>query len=70
MIVLQYVSIIYSFSWSRAFVSVVKELNDIAGQHESIAENLQTNVAKEMTALVGDLKSERKKVGSRYKSTT
>ena len=69
MIVLQYVSIICSFSWSRAFVSVVKELNDIAGQHESIAENLQTNVAKEMTALVGDLKSERKKVGSRYKST-
>lgn len=38
------------------------EVTDLAGQHEVIAENLQSDVIKEITCLVKDLKEERKKV--------
>lgn len=38
----------------------MKEVNDLAGQHEVIAEELQAKVIKELTALVKDLKDERK----------
>ena len=38
------------------------EINDLAGQHEVIAENLQSNVIREVTILVKDFKEERKKV--------
>lgn len=37
-------------------------MNDLAGQHEVIAENLQTDVIREVTILVKDMKEERKKV--------
>ncbi|PSN47163.1 Formin-binding-like protein 1 [Blattella germanica] len=36
-------------------------INDLAGQHEVIAENLQSNVIREVTILVKDFKEERKK---------
>lgn len=36
------------------------EVNDLAGQHEVVAENLQANVIKELSALVKDLREERK----------
>jgi hypothetical protein len=38
------------------------EINDLAGQHEVIAENLQLNVIREVSILVKDFKEERKKV--------
>lgn len=38
------------------------EVNDLAGQHEVIAENLQSDVIKEIGHLVKDIKDERKKV--------
>ncbi|XP_018572282.1 formin-binding protein 1-like [Anoplophora glabripennis] len=39
----------------------MNEINDLAGQHEVVAEDLQANVIKELTALVKDLREERKK---------
>lgn len=42
---------------------MMDEVNDLAGQHEVVAENLQANVIKEISALVKDLREERK-VGS------
>ncbi len=38
------------------------EVTDLAGQHEVIAENLTSDVIKEITCLVKDFKDERKKV--------
>lgn len=38
------------------------EVNDLAGQHEVIAENLRSDVIKEINCLVKDIKDERKKV--------
>lgn len=38
------------------------EVNDLAGQHEVIAENLRSDVINEIHCLVKDIKDERKKV--------
>jgi hypothetical protein len=38
----------------------MNEINDLAGQHEVVAENLQANVIKELNALVKDIREERK----------
>lgn len=38
------------------------EVNDLAGQHEVIAENLQSDVIREINYLAKDIKEERKKV--------
>jgi len=40
----------------------MKEVCDLAGQHEVIAENLQSNVIREVSIFVKDFKEERKKV--------
>jgi hypothetical protein len=40
----------------------MKEVCDLAGQHEVIAENLQSNVIREVSVFVKDFKEERKKV--------
>lgn len=50
------------FSTSRGFDAVVKELYDLAGQHESIAETLQNNVCKDLLELVHNMKQEKKKL--------
>lgn len=50
------------FSCHKAFRDVLVEVNDQAGQHEVIAENLMSAVHKEIQVLVKDLKDERKKV--------
>lgn len=50
----------YRFTTCIAFKSLIKEVNDLAGQHEVIAEELQAKVITELTALVKDLKEERK----------
>lgn len=39
----------------------MNEVNDLAGQHEVIAENLQTNIIREVNILVKDFKEDRKK---------
>lgn len=39
----------------------MNEINDLAGQHEVVAENLQANVIKELNALAKDIREERKK---------
>ncbi|XP_063244447.1 formin-binding protein 1-like isoform X2 [Bacillus rossius redtenbacheri] len=52
----------YQYSSGQAFKHVMMEINDLAGQHEVIAENLQSNVIREVTILVKDFKEERKKL--------
>uniref|UniRef100_A0A1B6CBX1 Formin-binding protein 1-like n=1 Tax=Clastoptera arizonana TaxID=38151 RepID=A0A1B6CBX1_9HEMI len=51
----------YQYSPCRAFKMVMTEVNDMAGQHEVIAENLQADVIREVTILIKDFKDERKK---------
>ena len=46
----------------RCFMKVLSELKDKAGQHELIAEDLQSSIIKEISQLVKTLKEERKKV--------
>ncbi|CAG2204364.1 FNBP1 [Mytilus edulis] len=49
------------FSWAKAFWDLLKELHDLAGQHEVIAENTQGNVMKDLSNLIQDYKQDRKK---------
>ncbi|CAG5124279.1 unnamed protein product, partial [Candidula unifasciata] len=51
----------YTFTWSHAFVDMLKEIFDMAGQHEVVAENLQGAVIKNMQDLILELKTDRKK---------
>ncbi|XP_062310545.1 formin-binding protein 1a isoform X5 [Osmerus eperlanus] len=44
----------------RAFLMTLGELNDYAGQHEVIAENLSTHILSELTRYIQELKAERK----------
>ncbi|KAI1904719.1 hypothetical protein AGOR_G00008600 [Albula goreensis] len=44
----------------RAFLSTLNELNDYAGQHEIIAENLTSQIISELTRYIQELKAERK----------
>ncbi|KAM4635395.1 formin-binding protein 1 isoform 2-T2 [Polymixia lowei] len=44
----------------RAFLSTLNELNDYAGQHEVIAENLTSQIISELSRYLQDLKTERK----------
>ena len=52
----------FRFSFHRAFLGVVKETDDLAGQHELITENMMTSVYKELQSLHNELKLERRKV--------
>lgn len=49
------------FSFQVAFTGVVKETDDLAGQHELIAETVTENVYKELHSLHNELKVERRK---------
>lgn len=51
----------YKLSSYQAFNKMTKEITDLAGQHEMIAENLTTDIVKEISILVKLLKDERKK---------
>ncbi|XP_071445426.1 formin-binding protein 1-like isoform X2 [Hetaerina americana] len=51
----------YQYSTCRAFRAAMTEINDLAGQHEVVAENLQAQVIREINVLVKDCKEERKK---------
>ena len=41
---------------------MLNEINDLAGQHEVIAENLSTAVVSDLTTLVKSMKDDRRKV--------
>ena len=45
---------------------MLKEVHDMSGQHEVIAENLTASIIKEATQMIQELKSERKKVGAQF----
>uniref|UniRef100_A0A4W4FK16 Formin binding protein 1b n=1 Tax=Electrophorus electricus TaxID=8005 RepID=A0A4W4FK16_ELEEL len=48
------------YTWCRAFLASLNELNDYAGQHELIAENMTSQIIAELTRYIQDLKAERK----------
>lgn len=50
------------YTFCRAFLATLNELNDYAGQHEVIAENLTSQIIAELSRYLQDLKSERKTV--------
>ncbi|XP_052720409.1 formin-binding protein 1-like isoform X8 [Crassostrea angulata] len=49
------------YSWAVKFWEVLKELHDLAGQHEVIAENTQGQVIKDVQILIGEMKQQRRK---------
>ncbi|XP_013889973.1 formin-binding protein 1 isoform X1 [Austrofundulus limnaeus] len=48
------------YTFCRAFLTTLNELNDYAGQHEVIAENLTSQIITELTRYLQELKTERK----------
>ncbi|KAM3599836.1 uncharacterized protein V6R79_012486 [Siganus canaliculatus] len=48
------------YSFCRAFLTTLNELNDYAGQHEVIAENLTSQIITELSRYLQELKTERK----------
>ena len=44
------------------FSHLIKEIHDVAGQHEVIAENLTNNVQRSLQNLIKELKQERARV--------
>ncbi|EEC17256.1 conserved hypothetical protein, partial [Ixodes scapularis] len=60
------------YTSSKAFCLMLNEINDIAGQHELISENLTSSINKEVSTLIKELKDERKKLlseGSKLQSS-
>lgn len=49
------------FTFQKAFIGVVKETDDLAGQHELISEGLTEKIWKELHLLHNELKTERRK---------
>ncbi|KAJ8006087.1 hypothetical protein DPEC_G00124620 [Dallia pectoralis] len=56
----------YKYTSCRAFLMTLNELNDYAGQHEVIAENLTTHIICELTRYIQELKAERKSSKRRF----
>ncbi|XP_039629720.1 formin-binding protein 1 isoform X9 [Polypterus senegalus] len=50
----------HKYSSCRAFLATLNELNDYAGQHEVIAENLTSQIVSELARYTQELKQERK----------
>lgn len=50
------------YTFCRAFLTTLNELNDYAGQHEVISENLTSLIITELTRYLQELKTERKSV--------
>ncbi|XP_023278052.1 formin-binding protein 1 isoform X7 [Seriola lalandi dorsalis] len=48
------------YTFCRAFLTSLNELNDYAGQHEVIAENLTSQIISELSRYMQELKAERK----------
>lgn len=51
----------YQFTATKAFKLMLNEINDLAGQHEVIAENLSTAVVTDLQTLVKSMKDDRRK---------
>lgn len=49
------------FTYCKAFTQALKEVADMAGQHEVIAENLSSQIAKEISIISKELREERKR---------
>ncbi|XP_058843001.1 formin-binding protein 1-like isoform X15 [Acipenser ruthenus] len=50
----------YKYTSCRAFLTTLNEMNDYAGQHEVIAENLSLQIISELSRYTQELKQERK----------
>ncbi|XP_061459787.1 formin-binding protein 1 isoform X2 [Rhineura floridana] len=50
----------YKYSSCRAFLATLNEMNDYAGQHEVISENMTSQITTELARYVQELKQERK----------
>ncbi|XP_074545878.1 formin-binding protein 1 isoform X11 [Halichoeres trimaculatus] len=48
------------YTFCRAFLTTLNELNDYAGQHEVIAENLTAQIISELSRYLQEIKAERK----------
>ncbi|XP_044188728.1 formin-binding protein 1 isoform X9 [Thunnus albacares] len=48
------------YTFCRAFLTTLNELNDYAGQHEVIAENLTSQIIAELSRYLQEIKTERK----------
>jgi len=46
----------------QGFIAMMKELHDLAGQHDHIAESMSKLVLKELQTAIQELKQERKRV--------
>lgn len=51
---------VYRYTACKAFRQLLQELGDFAGQREVVAENLQSNVVREVHLLAKELREERK----------
>lgn len=54
------------YTFCRAFLTALNELNDYAGQHEVIAENLTSQIISELSRYLQELKTERKSVSGLF----
>ncbi|XP_060539847.1 formin-binding protein 1 isoform X15 [Pantherophis guttatus] len=50
----------YTYSSCQAFLATLNEMNDYAGQHEVISENMTSQITMELARYVQELKQERK----------
>ncbi|XP_009708110.1 PREDICTED: formin-binding protein 1-like, partial [Cariama cristata] len=50
----------YRYTSTKAFLATLNEMNDYAGQHEVISENMTSLITGELTRYVQELKQERK----------
>ncbi|XP_054986525.1 formin-binding protein 1 isoform X8 [Sorex araneus] len=50
----------YRYTACKAFISTLNEMNDYAGQHEVISENMTSHITAELARYVQELKQERK----------
>jgi len=57
---------LHRFTCVLGFNKVLTELNDIAGQRETVAEKLTSSVMSTLQSSIHDIKQERKKVWSTY----
>ncbi|KAI1289549.1 Formin-binding protein 1-like [Halotydeus destructor] len=49
------------YSYCKAFLLMLQEITDLAGQHELIAENMMAQIAKEIAMQLKEIKEERKR---------
>lgn len=52
---------VLEFTYYKAFSQLLKEISDMAGQHEVVAENLSNQIVREISVISRDLKEERKR---------